>query len=272
MKFDLSPKTLRKNILRMAGNGNAGHIGCAFSLVEIASTLYSKVLKYDPSNPDHDDRDILTLSKGHGAMALYAVFYQLGWLRDKHLDNYFTDGSELFGLGEDHTPGIEISGGSLGHGFPVTVGMAYGFQRKGNKKKLYCIVGDGEINEGSIWEAAMFAAHHKLNNLVIIVDANSYQAMGLTKDIIDLDPLSQKFESFGFNVLECNGHCTDQLEETFKKSQNSDKPTAIIARTVKGSGVSFMENENIWHYKKMDQKEKDKANSEIALDNPEEIS
>lgn len=268
--IDFSPKVLRLNIFRMAKDNKSGHLGCALSLVEIVSSLYSTVMNYDPENPNSNDRDVFALSKGHGVMGVYAAFYQLGWITDSQVDNYLKDGSDLFGLSEDHTPGMDVSGGSLGHGLPVATGMAYGLKRKNSSRKVYCIVGDGEINEGSIWEALLFAGHHKLNNLIVIVDANQYQAMGLTKDIIDLEPLDRKFESFGFESFECDGHSVEALNEVFGKAKKSQKPVVVIARTIKGAGVSFMEHENIWHYKKMSKDHEEIAQKDIESRNPGE--
>ena len=262
-KIDFSPNTMRKNILSLAKDKKSGHLGCAMSLVEIVSCLYDSVLKYNPKDPRDPNRDIFALSKGHGIMAFYAAFYQLGWISDEQVTNYLKNGTELFGLSEDHVPGIEISGGSLGHGLPVVTGMAYGFQRRKSDRKVYCVVGDGEMNEGSMWEALLFAGHHKLKNLTVIVDANGYQAMGLTKDIISLDPLDKKFEAFGFDCFTCDGHSVTELEKAFRLANESDKPVAIIADTTKGSGISFMENENIWHYKKMSEDEENIAINEI---------
>ncbi|MBL6989637.1 MAG: transketolase [Bacteriovoracaceae bacterium] len=248
---DFSPSNLRKNVLRMASD-KAGHIACAFSLIEIVSTLFEqKILKYNQENPSDPDRDILALSKGHGAMALYACFYELGWLSDHDLDNYFLDGSELFGLMEEHTPGAEISGGSLGHGLAVAVGIAYGYKKKGINKKVFCIVGDGELNEGSIWEALLFAGHHKLENLTIIVDANKYQAMGRTEEVLDLDPLGDKFRSFKFSYQECNGHNVEELKNNLIACCDSKQPAVLVARTIKGGGVDFMEQDNCWHYTRL---------------------
>ena len=262
-KIDFSPQILRSNILEMAKDNKSGHLGCAMSLVEIMSSLFSSVMKYDPSNPHSEDRDVFALSKGHGVMGAYAAFYQLGWIKEDQIKNYLKDGTDLFGLSEDHTPGMDVSGGSLGHGLAVATGMAYGLMRKGSSRKVFCIVGDGELNEGSMWEAILFAGHHKLDNLIIVVDANQYQAMGLTKDIIDLEPLDKKFESFKFSAFECDGHSVEALNLVFEEAKKSNQPSVVIARTTKGAGVSFMEGENIWHYKKMSKEEEAIAFSDI---------
>ncbi len=266
-KTQLNSEKLRETILRMAGDGTAGHIGCAFSLVEIVQSLYSDILNFNPENPRDENRDYLCLSKGHGVMALYAAFYDLGWINEDDITNYFKDNSKLFGLCEDHIPGIEVSGGSLGHGLPVATGMALGLMRKKSKQHIYCIVGDGELNEGSMWEAILFAGHHKLNNLTIIVDLNRYQAMGKTEDIIELEPLDKKFESFGFKTSICDGHLSDEISSNLKELKNSDRPSVLIAKTIKGKGVSFMEGENLWHYKKMNEQEEVNAFNEVKGSN-----
>jgi len=261
--IDLSPSTLRKNIINMAKDGKSGHLGCALSLVEIVSALYSGAAHINSKDPICPNRDIIGLSKGHGVMAIYSALFQLGWISQDQIDNYLKDGTDLFGLAEDHTPGVDISGGSLGHGFPVAVGMAYGLQRRNSSRHVFCIVGDGEINEGSVWESILFAGHHRLANLTMIIDANQYQAMGLTKDIIDMEPLDKKFEAFGFESFTCDGHSVDELNKAFISTRSSHKPSVIIARTIKGAGISFMEGENIWHYKKMTTEEENTARKEI---------
>ena len=247
----------------MAGDSTAGHIGCAFSLVEIVASLYGEIANYNKNNPNDSERDLICLSKGHGVMAFYAVFYELGWISSSDIKNYFKNDSLLFGLCEDHLDGIEVSGGSLGHGLPVATGMAHGLKLKSSSRHIFCIVGDGELNEGSIWEAILFAGHHKLNNLTIIVDYNKYQAMGQVKDIINLEPIDKKFESFGFESLTCNGHNLQELTNSLRILKTSNKPSVLIANTTKGKGVDFMENNNLWHYKKMTKDEELLAFNEI---------
>lgn len=246
--IDLSPSTLRRHVLHMASRGNSVHIACAFSMIEIVSVLYRSILNRGASATD-PDRDYLILSKGHGVMAMYAAFRQLGWLEQKHLDNYFSDGSLLHGLCEANVPGFEVCSGSLGHGLPIAVGMAYGFKRDGKKQQVVCIVGDGEMHEGPMWESLMFAAHHKLDNLTVIVDANDWQAMGRVESVVRLEPFVQKFAAFGLDAMECNGH--DEAALTAALSRKSGLPRALVARTVKGKGVSFMEDNNEWHYRRL---------------------
>lgn len=268
IKPDFRPATLRRRVLHMANSGNSVHIGCAFSLIEIISVLYHDVMRYDPAAADALERDYLIMSKGHGVMAIYAAYRELGWLQQADLDRYFSDGSRLHGLCEANIPGLEVCSGTLGHGLPIAVGMAYGLKRQGSDKAVYCIVGDGEMNEGPIWEAMLFAAHHKLDNLVVIVDANGLQAMGGTGEIINLEPFAQKFEAFGFDTIDCSGHDMDLLRTALRPT--AGKPHAVVARTVKGYGVSFMENKIEWHYLRLNPQLMESALSE--LDAPELLS
>ncbi len=269
MKPDLSPGVLRKLVLEMAYFGKTVHIPCAFSLIEIVSALYSKHLRFDLKDARSKDRDFLVLSKGHGVMALYAVFHQLGWLPRESLEKYFSDGSLLHGLSEAHIPGLEATSGSLGHGLPIATGLALGLARRAIAEKkpakhVFCIVGDGEMNEGSMWEAILFAGHHKLTNLTVIVDANGFQAMGKIEDILSMEPFADKFRAFGWEAVECDGHSLEALNREFEKSVDTKKPRAIIARTVKGKGVSFMEGNNVWHYTRLDQDLFTKAVAEVT--------
>lgn len=238
---NFSPDNLRKLILRMAKAGNSVHVACAFSLVEIVSSLFSTVLQ--------DSENRLILSKGHGVMALYAAHYELGTLKDEDLDRYFSDGSALHGLCESRIEPFEVSSGSLGHGLPIAVGMALGFKKAGMPGSIYCVVGDGEMNEGPMWESLLFASHHGLSNLTVIVDANGFQAMGRVQEVLGLEPLTDKFRAFGFESAEVDGHSLSELARELGNS--SSLPRAIIARTVKGKGVSFMENNNEWHYRRL---------------------
>lgn len=247
---------LRKTVLDMAFAGSTVHIGCAFSLIEILAVLYRKHLRYPGNDPKAKMRDYLVLSKGHGVMAQYACMYEMGWLKRQDIDGYFADGSELKGLSDSRISGLEVTSGSLGHGFSVGVGMAMGAKLRKTDQKVYVIVGDGEMNEGPIWEGMLFAAHHGLENLVVIVDENGFQAMGKTDDVMKLGNLNAKFDSFGFDTANVDGHDETALDQTITalSASGSGKPKAIIAKTVKGRGVPFMENDNIWHYTRLNQK------------------
>jgi transketolase len=244
---------LRATILRMAYAGSTVHIGCAFSIVEILATLYRNHLNLADGKPFAEGRDYLVLSKGHGVMALYACMHELGWLSDDDINYYFANGTKLKGLCDAHVAGLEVTSGSLGHGLSVGVGLALAAKRKQTHQRCYAIVGDGEMNEGSMWEAMLFAAHNKLDNLIIIVDENKFQAMGSTDEVMSLGDLQQKFEAFGFDAMSVDGHDESSIDHalTQLKSLSNGKPKAIIARTIKGYGVSFMEHNNIWHYTRL---------------------
>ncbi len=261
MNFD--PKLLRRHVLNMAYNGGSVHIGCAFSLIEIMSLLYAEILTFDPQNPKSENRDYLVLSKGHGVMAQYACFREIGWLTDEHLRSYLSDGSLLHGLSESHTVGCEVSSGSLGHGLPIAVGIALGLKMRGNQKRVFCIVGDGELNEGPNWEALAFASHHQLSNLWVIVDANAFQAMGRSQDVLNMEPMVDKFRAFGLASEECSGHDMGALRKTITHLEQ-EKPKALVARTVKGKGITFMENDNQWHYTRLDKNLLDACLKELA--------
>ena len=249
----LDSNELRKTILSMAFHGNAVHIGCSFSLVEILAVLYESFLKINWDDIADPDRDILAMSKGHGIMALYACQYKFGWISRQQLEGYFGSENQLKGLSSSKNYAVEVSGGSLGHGFPVTVGMALAAKLKKKNNQFYCIAGDGEMNEGSMWESLMFATHQNLDNLVLIVDSNKFQAMGSTKDVLNMDNLNNKLSAFGFQTNECNGHDRAELKKSLSIFQNSKngQPKALIANTLKVKGVSFMENNNAWHYSRL---------------------
>lgn len=248
-------KVLRRTILEMAHAGSAVHIGCAFSLVEILAVLYRSHLRYPQNDPRAAGRDYLVLSKGHGVMAQYACMRELGWLSDQDIAGYFSDGSALKGLSDSRIPGLEVTSGSLGHGYSVGVGLALGAKLRGTDQKIYAVVGDGELNEGAIWEGALFAAHHKLDNFMVIVDENGFQAMGETRDVIKLDSIREKFESFGFHVGQVDGHDEKEIHNSICElwSSSVSLPRALVAKTVKGKGVPFMENNNLWHYTRLTQ-------------------
>lgn len=210
-------------------------------------------MRYDRQNPSDPERDLLVLSKGHGVIALYACFRELGWITDGDVRGYLGNGTRLRGLCESDVPGCEVSSGSLGHGLPVAVGMAYGLARLHSRRRVWCIVGDGEMNEGSMWEAMLFAAQHRLEKLTVIVDANGFQAMGRTDEVLSTEPLVAKFEAFGFATMECDGHDLQALTAALAPHDgHRQAPRAVIARTVKGHGISFAAADNRWHYTRLD--------------------
>lgn len=253
MSHRFDPAALRRTILEMAFAGSTVHIACAFSIVEILAVLYRNHLRLDDGTPRAEGRDYLVLSKGHGVMAQYACMRELGWLSDTDIRNYFGNGTTLKGLSDAHVPGLEVTSGSLGHGLSVGVGMALGAKRKDSGQRCYAIVGDGEMNEGAIWEAILFAAHFKLDNLTLIVDENGYQAMGATQDILNLGDLVNKLTAFGFDSDVVDGHDEVRLDAVLAtgKQATNGRPKAIVAKTIKGKGVSFMENKNSWHYTRL---------------------
>lgn len=261
-------KALRKTVLDMAYAGSTVHIGCAFSIIELLAVLYRSHLRYPGNDPHAISRDYLVLSKGHGVMAQYACMRELGWLSDDAISHYFSDGSDLKGLSDSRIPGLEVTSGSLGHGFSVGVGLAMGAKLRGTDQKTYALVGDGEINEGPIWEGALFAAHHDLKNFMVIVDENGYQAMGRTQEVLKLGSIRAKFESFGFEVVAIDGHDETVIDRTISQlwKSNSKSPKALIAKTVKGKGVPFMEHDNTWHYTRLDPETYAQALSAVAKD------
>ena len=242
-------KSIRRDVAKMMHQAYSSHIGGCYSVTEILVALYFEILNIDPKNPRKDDRDILLLSKAHSSPALYAVLSKKGFFPKENLDTYYQDGGKLPGhLDKEAVPGIEFSFGSLGHGLSVGVGMALANKRMNNPGRVFVILGDGECNEGSIWEAAMFAPHHNLSNLTVVIDYNKIQSFGSTNEVINQEPIFDKWKSFGWKVLEIDGHDHDTLIDAFN-SPHENLPKLIIANTVKGKGVSFMENSLDWHYK-----------------------
>lgn len=257
---------LRQTILDMAKAGSTVHIGCAFSIVEVLAVLYRSHLRFGNTNrPDDPARDYLVLSKGHGVMAQYACIHALGWLDDDELNRYFGDGTRLKGLADIHIPGIEATTGSLGHGLPIAAGLALGAKRRSSGQRCFVIAGDGEMNEGSMWEAMLFAAQFGLDNLTVIVDENRFQAMGSTDNVMKLDNLEQRFAAFGFDAVTIDGHDEVALDAALTSlvARRNGKPKAIVAQTIKGKGVSFMENDNIWHYTRLNDNTYARASEEL---------
>ena len=250
----------------MAWHGKTVHIGCAFSIIELLAVLHRSFLRYADNNPLAEGRDYLVLSKGHGVMAQYACMLERGWIGPEHVTGYFADGSDLKGLSDSRIPGLEVTSGSLGHGFSVGVGMAMGAKLKNTDQKVYALVGDGEINEGPIWEGALFAAHHQLNNFMLIVDENGFQAMGTTQEVLALGSIGDKLTAFGFETVSVDGHDEKAIEQAVRElwASDSTQPKAIVAKTVKGKGVSFMEHNNMWHYTRLNEDTYAQACAEVA--------
>lgn len=239
---------IRKSILHMVHYSKSSHVGTCLSIVEILYSLYFRVMNVDPAMPKKPDRDKFILSKGHGSAALYATLAEKCFFPKKILDRFYIDNGMLPGhVDMTVVPGLEASAGSLGHGLSIGVGMAIANRQMGNPGKVYVLLGDGECNEGSVWEAVMLANQLRLENLMAIVDYNRLQGFGYTKDVIDQHNLSDRWASFGWNAYDVDGHDVNELEKTLLLPQQG--PKVIIAHTVKGKGVSFMENRLEWHYK-----------------------
>jgi transketolase len=242
---------IRKKIIHLSSIAGGGHLGGSLSIVEIVVALYGHVMKFDPRNPRWPERDRFILSKGHGGMCLCSVLADAGYYPEEAM-NTFNCLDSPFGQHPDMNkiPGIEMSTGSLGHGLSVSVGVAIAGRLDKAKWRVFCLLGDGELDEGMVWEAAMSASHFKLGNLTAIVDRNGYSLDGPTEEIMALEPISDKWRAFGWNVLKVDGHDFGEILNAFDTLPPADspKPTCIIANTVKGKGVSFMENNAEWHY------------------------
>jgi len=241
-------KGLRKDILQMLEQAGSGHTGGSLSIVEILIALYYYKMRHNPKNPKLENRDRFLLSKGHGCPALYAVLASLGYFPQEELLTLRQLGSRLQGHPQLGLPGIEIASGSLGQGLSIACGMALAAKMDKKKHRIYCLIGDGEINEGQIWEAAMTAAHYKLDNICTFIDYNKYQIDGSVCSVMNIEPVRDKWKSFGWNVEDVDGHNIKALADVLDKVETVKKrPSVIIAHTIKGKGVSFIERSNRWH-------------------------
>ena len=259
-------KSIRKNVIEILVPSVSHHIGCSLGIIEILTILYGNVMKIFPKDPKNVDRDIFILSKGHGAVALYSTLYNLGYFKKKLLMSYDAEGTIIPEHASTNVPGVEVSTGSLGHGLPIGLGFSFSFLRDDKKNKVFVLMSDGELNEGSNWEAIQYAGHHKVNNLTIIIDKNNFQGLSDTKSVIDLDPLDAKFKVFGWNVIEVDGNNIEELLKVFssKISSNTSRPLCIIANTVKGKGVSSMEGKFESHYKSLSKEVKEEIINELS--------
>jgi transketolase len=250
-KLDARSLALRRQIVRTLEKGGRGHVGSAFSLVEILRVLYDDVLKYDPKNPRWTGRDRCILSKGHGCLALYVLLAEKGFFPEAELWKFCKVDGILGGHPEyGKVPGIEASTGSLGHGLPIGVGFAINARHEKSGARTFVISSDGESNEGSVWEAALIAGKHGLGNLTVLVDYNKQQSYSTTYEVLDLEPFADKWRAFGFAAEEVDGHDVTQLRAALKRTPfQPDKPSVILCHTVKGRGVSFVENNLNWHHK-----------------------
>ncbi len=254
---ELAPlaRKLRADILKISFNGKTGHVGSALSIIDLLTVLYGKILKVDPTQPKWPLRDRFLLSKGHAAAALYAVLCRRGFFSEEELFTFCKNGSRLAVHPEDtRLPGLEFASGSLGHGLAIANGLALAAKQTENPFRVFVLLSDAECNEGSIWEAALFSAQHRLDNLTVMVDYNKMQALGPTEKILRLDPFMDKWRSFGWGAAEVDGHNLQKLEQKFARLPlEKDKPSAFIAHTVLGKGVSFMEGKLDWHYLTMNE-------------------
>lgn len=241
---------LRRHVVRMCKTGGSSHVGSALSIADIVAMLYGAVLRVDPADPGWADRDRFILSKGHAGACVYAALAECGFFPTSALAGHYRNGSRLSGhVSHKGVPGVELSTGSLGHGLGVGAGMAMQLRRMGGSQRVYVLLSDGECDEGSVWEAALFAAHHRLSGLCAVIDYNKLQSLGPVEETIALEPFADKWRAFGWDVIETDGHDHMELARAFAAAAGADGPSCIIAHTVKGCGVSFMENQVLWHYR-----------------------
>lgn len=256
---------VRNHALDMTSLGGSSHIASVFSVADLLACLYGELLNISPESVNNPTRDRFILSKGHAGAGVYAVLAECGFFDVNQLKTHYQDGSKLSGhVSHKNMPGIELSTGSLGHGLPVGVGMAVSAKMDGRSNKVVVLLSDGECDEGSNWEAILFAAHHNLDNLVCIVDYNKIQSLDLVSNTLALEPFVDKWKAFGWDVYEVDGHSVEDICETYKASvSKSNKPCCIIAHTTKGKGVSFFEDSVLWHYRSARGDEYDKAKLEL---------
>ena len=258
---------IRAHVLRMTHRAKSAHVGASLSMADLVAVLYGNILRIDPTRPNWPERDRFILSKGHACAALYAVLAEIGFFPLEYLETYCKDGSHLAGHAT-HTgvPGVEVSTGSLGHGLSIACGMALAGKQDGRPYRIFTVLSDGECDEGSIWEAVLFAPHHHLDNLVAIVDYKKIQSLGRVEEVLDLEPLADKWKAFGWSVMEINGHDLKQIYQVLKTVPfEPGRPSCIIAHTVKGKGVSFMEDKLAWHYQQPDVEQLQQALIELGL-------
>ncbi len=261
MKDDLAKiaSDIRYSVIKVLNPGVSHHIGCSLGIIELLTYLYFQELKIDPKNPKSDERDMFILSKGHAGIALFATLAHRGFFDKEILNGYDQDGGTVPEHVTTVVPGVELSTGSLGHGLPVSAGLAFDFKQTKSPRRAVVLMSDGELDEGSNWEAIMFSGHHKLSQLIAIVDKNGFQGYGETGKIIDLGSIAEKVKMFGWEAYEIDGHDFDQMEQVFKqiKESRSGKPSMIIAKTIKGKGIPHFEGKFESHYNSIDQATKD---------------
>ena len=257
-------KLIRKKVLDTCYQSSAGHIGGSLSSVDILNVLYNSVMDIEPSDPNNEERDRFVLSKGHIAESLFCTLAIRGYFSVEELNNFSCFGSKYIGHPNNKISGIEMNTGALGHGLSVALGMAIAAKQDEKSYYTYVLMGDGELAEGSVWEAAMAASHYKLDNLIAIIDRNGLQISGSTEEVMALEKLQDKWEAFGFHVLNVDGHDYEKLLHAFNEAKTiTGKPIVIIANTIKGKGVSFMENDAHWHHGIMSESQYQQAISEV---------
>lgn len=263
VQLDVMARRIRRRIVEMSFKSEgANHLGGGLSLVEIMTVLYGKVAKFEVGNPRWKERDRVILSKGHGVLALFAALTDVGIIDESTLQTYKANGSDLIAHPVMNLDlGIESSNGSLGQGLSLGIGMAWGLRRRNHDSQVYVVLGDGECNEGSVWEAAMLAPQLKLENIVAIIDANGFQSDGRVEDVLGLGSLADKWKAFGWSVSEVDGHDLEALTRVLAGSKTVREPLCVVAHTVKGKGVPFMENNNDWHHNRLT-----RSNYERALE------
>ena len=261
-------RRIRAHTLRMVHRAKASHAGSCLSMTDLLAVLYGAILRVDPSAPDWEDRDRFILSKGHGAAALYATLAERGFFPLDWLNTYGADGTRLAGhISHYDVPGVEVSTGSLGHGLSLAAGMALAGRHDRRPYRVFAILSDGECDEGSTWEAILFAPHHRLDNLVVIVDYNKIQSFGAVREVLDLEPFAAKWRSFGWSVREIDGHDLVQIQDALAGLPwELHKPSVLIAHTVKGRGVRFMEGQLDWHYRSPNADELNRALTELGCE------
>ena len=255
---------IRSHALRMVHRARASHVGSCLSAADLLAVLYARVLRVRPAEPRWPARDRLVFSKGHAAAALYAVLAERGFFPREWLDTYCAEGSPLIGHASHAVPGVELSTGSLGHGLNVACGLALAARHDRTGSRTFALLSDGELDEGSTWEAALFAPHHRLENLVAIVDCNGIQSFGSVREVLDLEPLAAKWRAFRWDVREIDGHDLRRIEEALTAPPPPGTPVVVLARTTKGKGVSFMENQLAWHYRSPNDEQLARALAEVA--------
>lgn len=263
-KIEQKAIEIRRTVLEMIQSGQSGHTGSDMSCADILTSLYFHILNVDPENPDDPNRDRYIQSKGHAAEVLWAVLAKKGFFPEEELSTFYKFGSRLIGHPNNKVEGIEMNTGSLGHGLSISVGISLAAKMDQKSYQTYTLLGDGELTEGSVWEAAIAATHYKLDNLTAIIDRNNLQISGESESVMGVEPLREKFEAFGWQVLEVeDGNSITQLLEAFDTKHDLNKPKMIIAHTTKGKGISFAENKVNWHHKVPSKDEHEQAIKEL---------